>query len=123
MESVAKACSKTRSKASLERSCSGKTRQRERSAYFNKRGGESNGNDGKGRVLRGRADQNELAGLHVREKNILLVLAEPVDFVEKKDRGRFGAEKNLVAVVQHGADLLEVACAAGERFKGTRCSF
>lgn len=123
MASVARACSKTRSNASLDRSCSGKTRHRERSAYFDKKAGESNGNDGKGRVLRGRADQNELAGLHVREKNVLLVLAEPVDFVEKQDRGRFGTEKNLVAFVQHGADLLEVACAAGERFKGTRCLF
>lgn len=120
---MAKACSKTRSNTSLDRSCSGKTRHRERSAYFNKNGSESNGNDGKGRVLGGRADQNELAGLHVREKNILLVLAEPVDFVEKQDRGCFGAEKNLVAFVQHGADLLEVACAAGERFKRTRRLF
>ena len=46
-----------------------------------------------GRVLGGRADQDDVARLDAREEGILLGLVEPVDLVEEQDRALpLGAE-------------------------------
>src|SRR5207248_1366552 len=46
---------------------------------------EQRGNDFEGRILGGRADEDDVAGFDVREKSVLLRFVEAVNFVDKDD--------------------------------------
>ena len=65
--------------------------------------GKQRGNDFERRILRGGADQADVALLHVGQERILLGLVEAVDFIDEDDRAR----AVLLGALGVGHDLLD----------------
>ena len=84
---------------------------RERLQDHQPRSGQERGVDLERRVLGRRADQDDVARLHVRQQRVLLSLVEPVDLVDEHDRAaalapsaRFGRPEDLAHVLHSRED-------------------
>ncbi len=69
----------------------------------------------KRRVLRGRADQQDVPGLHVRQKRVLLRPIEPVHFVHEHDRPAAVSPRAL-GLGHHFLDFLDSGQHSAERY-------
>ena len=61
-----------------------------------------------GRILRGGADQDDVAALHVGQKRVLLGFVEAVDFVDEQDGAPAQAPQPL-GIGHHRFDFLDAA--------------
>ncbi len=57
------------------------------------------------RVLRGGADQYDVAGLHARKKRVLLRLVEAIDFIDENDGAAPGRTPGVLGHGHHFLDL------------------
>ncbi len=76
--------------------------------------GEKRRNHFERRILRCRADEDDVAGLHVREKSILLSFVEAMNFVDEDD----GAMAGAGFMLGHGHDFLDFLDAGEDGAEG-----
>ena len=72
--------------------------------------------DLEGRILRGRADEDDISGFHVGQKSVLLGLVEAMHFVDKNNGPASGAPR----VFGGGHHVLDLANAAEHRAEGDK---
>ena len=86
---------------------------RQRLEHVHAAAGEQRGNDFERRILRGGADQADVALLHVRQECILLGLVEAMDLVDEDDRAR-AVLLGALGVGHHLLDFLDAGEHGGE---------
>ena len=67
----------------------------------------------KGRIFRGRADEDDAALFHNRQKGVMLGFVEAVYFIHEND-GPSSAETIFFRLLHDGADLFDAAGHGGE---------